>query len=374
MNGRIGRYCFLSFHCFDILPSEHLSCWNFFVSACKIYSSSVVSLVEIDQAHDLMCKFFMAAEQLYGPRFLTINSHLHLHLSSCYKDYGPCYGYWLFSFERYNGLLGKYHTNQLSIEIQLMRQFVNDMCIRYLSVNSLNLNVEEQTLFGQFFRSRTGGTSADTLYNQGCQYAGLQRLQTYLSISEENVVPSLEYLDNIGVKLLAPSVLHVFDADELQYLRQSYVSFIPEVDVLQVPQAYRKHKAAEWWLQHLETGKQRKSTCIKAYWIGENGNIATNSINLCAGEIIFFFSQNILIEQQLKEVVMVKVRWFQEHQNRNVQHLEHVEIWSNDLYKSHGPASFMPLMRVYQVCATCIINVDGENVLLVNPVRRKLFL
>ena len=141
---------------FDIIPSEHLSCWKLFVSACKIYSSSVVTLIEIDQAHDLMCRFFEAAEQLYGSRFLTINSHLHLHLSSCYKDYGPCYGYWLFSFERYNGLLGKYHTNQLSIEIQLMRQFVNDMHVRCLSVSAVALNVKERALFGQLLGSSAG--------------------------------------------------------------------------------------------------------------------------------------------------------------------------------------------------------------------------
>ena len=91
-------------------------------------------------AHDSMCRFFMTAEQLYGPRFLAINSHLHLHLSSCYKDYGPCYGFWLFSFERYNGLLGKYHTSQLSIEIQIIRQFINDMSVRNSSVNSIALN------------------------------------------------------------------------------------------------------------------------------------------------------------------------------------------------------------------------------------------
>ena len=147
---------------FDILPSEHLTCWNYFVSAFKIYSSPVVCLIKIDQAHDLMRRFFIAAEQLYGPKFFTINCHLHLHLSSCYKDYGPCYGFWLFSFERYNGLLGKYHTNQLSVEIQIMRQSVNDMSVRSSSENGLAL-IEEQVLFGQLLGSNTGGTSTESL-------------------------------------------------------------------------------------------------------------------------------------------------------------------------------------------------------------------
>ena len=115
--------------------------------------------------------------------------------------------------------------------------------------------------------------------------------------------------------------------------------FIPGEDVLHVPQAYRKYKVAEWWSQRLETDKQGKSTCIRAYWSGDNGNITMNPVHLCAGEIAFFFSQNVLIEQQFKEVVMVKVRWFQEHRLRNIQNLDPVEIWSKDLYKLQGPAS-----------------------------------
>ena len=359
---------------FDILPLDHLSCWKYFVAACKIYSSSVVSLTEIDKAHDCMRKFFMAAEQLYGPRFLTINSHLHLHLSSCYKDYGPCYGFWLFSFERYNGLLGKYHTNQLSVEIQIMRQFVNDMNVRNSFGNSITLNNEEQVLFGQLIRTSTAGTSTETLYNQDCQVQLGESLLTNLTISEEDVVPSFDYFDNTGVKLLPPSVVHYFETDELRYLRQSYASFIPGLDVLEVPQTYRKHKAAEWWSLHLKTEKRRKSTCIRAYWIGENGNIAPNAVNLCAGEIVFFFSQNVMIGEQFKEILMIKVKWFQEHQCRNIDHIEPVEIWCNELYKLQGPASYIPLIRVHDVCATCVVSIDHENVLLVNPLRRKLFL
>ena len=136
------------------------------------------------------------------------------------------------------------------------------------------------------------------------------------------MVPSIEYVDNIGAKLLPPCALHFFDADELQYLRQSYASLIPDIDVIEVPQAYGKYKAAEWWSQHLETDKHGNSTCIKAYWIGENSKIAKDPVDFFAGKI-FFFSQNILID---KQVVMVKVQWFQGHQNRNIQNLELVEI------------------------------------------------
>lgn len=39
---------------------------------------------------------------------------------------GPMHSYWLFPFERYNGLLGNQPTNNRSIELQLMRHFQRD--------------------------------------------------------------------------------------------------------------------------------------------------------------------------------------------------------------------------------------------------------
>ena len=77
----------------NILPADHLQCWQEFVSACSIFCSSILTVDEIDTADNLMRSFFSKAELLYGPDFLTINTHLHLHLQNVFKDYGPCYGY-----------------------------------------------------------------------------------------------------------------------------------------------------------------------------------------------------------------------------------------------------------------------------------------
>ncbi|GET59476.1 hypothetical protein RIR_jg1275.t1 [Rhizophagus irregularis DAOM 181602=DAOM 197198] len=39
---------------------------------------------------------------------ITPNIHLSLHIVDCCHDYGPLYSFWCYSFERMNGLLGKY--------------------------------------------------------------------------------------------------------------------------------------------------------------------------------------------------------------------------------------------------------------------------
>jgi len=95
---------------------------------------------------EMMKSFFIEAESLYCPSFLSINTHLHLHLQEIFKDYGPCYGFWLFSFERYNGVLGKYHTNQLSVEIQLMKRFIESVRIRSLA-NPSTIGAEHYSIF-----------------------------------------------------------------------------------------------------------------------------------------------------------------------------------------------------------------------------------
>ena len=59
---------------------------------------------------------------LYG----TPNMHMHCHLASCVKEFGPIHSFWLFPFERYNGILEGQPSNNRSIELQLMRRFLKD--------------------------------------------------------------------------------------------------------------------------------------------------------------------------------------------------------------------------------------------------------
>ena len=70
-------------------------------------------------------KFCHRFVQLYGSESCTINMHLHGHLCQCIKDYGPVYSFWCFSFERLNGILGSYHTNNHHISVQLAQRFLD---------------------------------------------------------------------------------------------------------------------------------------------------------------------------------------------------------------------------------------------------------
>ena len=75
-------------------------------------------------------------ETLFGTEHCTIHIHLHLHLKDVILDYGSVYTFWCFSFERYNGVLGSYYTNNHNIESLFMNKFI-------LQQNSMSLNLED---------------------------------------------------------------------------------------------------------------------------------------------------------------------------------------------------------------------------------------
>ncbi len=41
------------------------------------------------------------------------------------RNHGPVYGFWLFAFERMNGIAGSFHTNTHNIPIQIMRKLTS---------------------------------------------------------------------------------------------------------------------------------------------------------------------------------------------------------------------------------------------------------
>ena len=60
----------------------------------------------------------------YGREKVTPNMHLQTHLLECILDYGPVYSFWLFSFERYKGIIGQFKTNQRIIYYLFIYYFI----------------------------------------------------------------------------------------------------------------------------------------------------------------------------------------------------------------------------------------------------------
>ena len=118
---------YYSINClYGVLPTDHLECWRHLVLASRLLCKRNMNMDDIRLADTLLLKFCQRFQVLYGPESVTPNIHLHGHLLECIKDYGPMCNFWLFSFERFNGLLGDEPTNNRSIELQLVNRFIRD--------------------------------------------------------------------------------------------------------------------------------------------------------------------------------------------------------------------------------------------------------
>ena len=123
----------------DVMPEEHLEYWRSFVLASRILCSKVLTDTSIRLAHQLILKFCKEFEEIFGQEYVTPNMHLHGHLIECLFDYGPIYSFWLFSFERFNGLLGGLPTNKRLTEVQIFRRFLRDnICYEITLPEELN--------------------------------------------------------------------------------------------------------------------------------------------------------------------------------------------------------------------------------------------
>lgn len=92
----------------DFLGQEDRKILIHFSQACSILVRRIVTLENLNVAHDHLIELLKLIEINYGECLITPNLHLSLHLNECCKDYGPLYSFWCFSFERMNGILGLY--------------------------------------------------------------------------------------------------------------------------------------------------------------------------------------------------------------------------------------------------------------------------
>ena len=201
----------------DILNHDQMECWRLFVCACRILCQKKLLPSEITQADTLLLKFCQEIERVYDKTEITPNMHMHAHLCECILDYGPLHGFWLFSFERYNGVLGRITTNR-SVEHQFMQRFLEDN--DFLSVpNPIKFNEEFSNIFSP--HTSTGSVS-DTV-----------------DPSFTNAFSS--YLDNSSIVLPNHYTKALFSVREVEELKQLYskIHSVP-LSSIEVQPAFKK--------------------------------------------------------------------------------------------------------------------------------------
>jgi hypothetical protein len=91
----------------------------------RILASRMISMAQARVGQDFLCQYCKTLKTLRI--HTTINHHLSMHYYKFIKLFGPVYGWWLFAFERFNGMLEKVKLNGHDggrMELTLMRHWV----------------------------------------------------------------------------------------------------------------------------------------------------------------------------------------------------------------------------------------------------------
>ena len=154
--------------------------------------------------------------------------HLHLHLKQVFLDYGPPHGTWCFALERFNGILGSYHTNNRCIESQIMRKFCQDQALHRLKLPSDEQFCSLLSMHPQH-RNELDYHSAGTGSITSLQLAH-DRLNTIKLFACTGTV-----------SLIGSFYEHVLSAVEVHQLTSIYHQLYPQRNIAHVPFFCRKY-------------------------------------------------------------------------------------------------------------------------------------
>ena len=350
-----------------ILPSEHFRCWQTFALACKYFCQPINSQTDLEIADGMLIKFCKSVESLYGNLSITPNMHMHGHLKEVILYHGPITGFWCFSFERFNGILGSTTTNKRSVELQLMRRLILS---RYFGQVSMPRDFQDE--FASLCTPEINNTEQDEPANNEWHTSFLfQRICT--SIPLQNI----DWKNSCLIKLPSFHKISAMDSDDLQLLMQVYKIMFPEKDIELANLAENIHKYGSVTIGHVHYGSRleprgMRSSNILASWPKGDGNVNQETFCLNPGTVNFYFTHSLRIGRSYHCFHFACVRWYRPDERPNAIG-NPVSVWRKN-YQEGGPSSFIPVQRIFSRFAYAEIKSDDDVKLVVSPIARKTYL
>ena len=287
--------------------------------------------------------------------------HLHLHLQDSFLNYGPVHGFWAFPFERYNGILGSYQTNNKNIEEQLMKKFITYQIIKQLSFKDEFFNIEEC----EALDFETRGSVQET----ECEYAdtlNIMKMATTFDLTSISfVIPKTSL-----IKPVLPMHEKVLSPVAAVQLRRIYEQLYPDVVITFFSLIYLHFK-------RIEMGKELLGReVVMAYWPGSGSSLCNIDRSTCrVGNIKYFLKHTINIANNNKTLdhIFCYVTWKQTHPRSDWYGKS--AIVSSTLNEIEDACCYMPVQRVAYRCASGELKVDfgdiTESVFVASPVAIK---
>ena len=357
----------------DVLPANDLKCWLLFVRACSLLGRRTITVDVISQADNFLTEFCNQFLILYGPTGCTPNLHLSLHLKECLLDYGPVHGFWCYSFERCNGCLSKFHTNNKDmIEVQLMRKFLCQQNASFLDIPD-----EANSLF-QLLRTKETGSLKETFKD----LSAIPNLQSLANSDIYNPTSS-DYSFNpmqAHIKLLPPVLEGVFNSTQMERIQRVYKFLYSHTNFLYFSRFYEYSKSCLMAEEIFTTHDcAQRTSVVTAIWPTESlMNEASRSRSKEVGSIRKLIKHKVKIgtETSIEEKyhVFYIIDWYVKHTREDWY--GYSAIVCSTFTFSESDCSFMPLQRVLGQCVFGKIRVTippsaAEELFVVIPITLK---
>ena len=347
-----------------VLPDIHLNYWQAFVLACRHLCQSCISNVDLTVAHRKLLDFLKAYERVNGKAAITPNMHLHMHIRECVQNYGSIYGFWLFSFERFNGIMGAFNTNGRGIEVQIMRKFTTSGILSNLL---FSLPKQYEDLFLEQCRNIL---CADTTKVSDV----LNPYALDLGMAATGPIPGRGAIwSNLSAFTIPSSYkLGSLDSDSKKLLGKVYRELYSQS--IEVSTLFKK-------LSSVTVGGERYGSRlasrlgnysrVMSSWCGQDGCIYPG--NARPGLVRYYMEHSVEVDGEQLTHVFAVVDWLKPSQ-RDFGYQNPLSVWYAKQYELAGPAVFLPLQRVYSRFISVEELHDDVKYLVVSPVCRRIYL
>ena len=235
--------------------------------------------------------------------------HFHLHIKECVENYGSMYGFWLFSFERYDGILGSFHAaNNREVEVQPMRRFLTMSALDGL----------KYLMPPEFFHPLCSEIHQANDTDGVVEHPTINSLP-WLKVVGGLLIPNCTaWTDRSVIQLPTRYRLCCFDGDEIGLLRTTYARLYPslELSTEHLNSTFRKYSSLCIDEERLSSGMENrlyKYVRVMASWVGGEGQIALGQS--IPGRVKYYFEYSFEIDEQQYRYCFACVQWYKEYAN-----------------------------------------------------------
>lgn len=271
-----------------ILTDEHYVCWQTFVLACFFLCRREISHVELKKSDLLLVNFCKRVQNLYETSVITPNMHLHCHMAKCVEDYCSIYNFWLFAYERYNGILGDYPTNKRNTSIQLMQRFIYETDVFQISFPDLY-----KEHFNHIF-------PLSKIVSDVHQHHDSEPPLSFLQHVILSSISNYTSLDPNDYEKLKAVYSHLYGTE------------ITDDEMVRTIRVYKTITVYNQRFGSLKSPSTSQSSHIMSSWADSSESIQTSGI-LRPGKVLYYFMHQVMMNGSYKEHLFAAVYWHAEH-------------------------------------------------------------